>query len=273
MINYYIKKIAWVIGVVTIILLLSRKFIPLFFEHNYKDLENLYKGGVKFIIFCAIVFLIKKDNLIHWKYISKNNLSSLLVIIALLYFSLQHTFTKIEELKISISNLQHYSYLFQCFATGFLEEFVFRIHVFSLVCYAYKKNLEVNNFKPVLMTSFLFAIVHFTNLFNDDFDKFSVINQVMFAFVVGVILQSVFYKWNNIFLNVGIHALINYHGMAKSRLFHIQNHAPDVSDLQNFKESFIACVVLGFFIGLPIFYLSVKNRPNYLIKSQMVHVE
>lgn len=264
--NYYTKRILLLISLVFVLLVTLRKILPILFEKNYEDNIFLYQGIIKLILLFITIYIIQKDKLINWDFIYKNTFLSLIASSLLIFFSLQHTFTKINELKISVSDFTHYCYIFQCLATGFFEEFFFRILIFSYVCNALQSNLKTNNYKPILITSFLFSIVHLTSLFNDDIDKVSVLNQMMFAFVIGVILQSIFFRWNTIFLNSIIHAVLNYNGMIKSKLFMIEDNSVDVSAFENFIQSFITFVILLLIIALPLTYVSVRNRKNYLIK-------
>jgi membrane protease YdiL (CAAX protease family) len=265
--NYFRKRIFFLIIIIFIFLVISRKLLTLVFEESYLENIFLVQFFLKLFLLFFTIILIRRDNLINWVYINKNFFIALFFSVLLVYFSLQHTYEKLHELNITLSSFKHYSYLSQCLITGFFEEFFFRILIFSYVCKSFFLYSEHKVYKQILFTSFLFSIVHLTNLFNEDIDKLSVLNQIMFAFIIGIILQSIFYRWHNIYLNSIIHGLINYNGMRKSKLFNIENNEIEVTSFDSFTQSLITFVILGLILALPIIIFSVKKRNNNLLKK------
>lgn len=266
--NYYTKRIVILLFSVAVLLIATRKLLlSIVPENEYEQNLFLYQGIVKLILLIITIWIIKKDKLINWEFTHKNIFRSGLVIALLLYFSLQHTQSIVAEFKVSVSNFNMYTYILQCLTTGFFEEFFFRILIFSYVCNAFHTKSKENNYKTVLTTSFLFAITHLTNLFNDEMDAISVINQMMFAFIIGIFFHSIFFRINNIFLISILHSVVNFNGMIKSKLFKIGDHSIEASTSDDFIQSFITFIIVGLVIVFPVLYFGLKNKNNVLIKE------
>lgn len=262
------KKIILSIGIVFSILILVRTVMPFLFEKEYSENEFVILGVLKLILLIGTLFVLKREDMINWEYTFKNLIITSIVSLLLIYLSLQHVFSKINELKLKVSNYDHFCYAFNCLTTGLFEEFFFRILVFAYVCKIVSQRFEGDYYKPILWTSFLFAIVHITGFLTGQIDFESVINQMMFAFLIGIILQSVLFRFNNIYLGSTLHALINYNGMINQKLFKIESHSVDGSFFDEFIQTITTFITIGLFVVLPIFYFSLKNRNNYLIKRQ-----
>ncbi len=261
------KKIILSIGTVFIILILVRTILPFLFEKKYSENEFLIQGILKLILLLGTLFVLKREQLINWEYTFKNLIVTSIVSLLLIYLSLQLVFSKIIDLKIKVSNYDHFSYAFNCIATGLFEEFFFRVLIFVYVCKTVSQSVNGNYFKPVLWTSFLFAVVHITGFLTGQIDIVSSINQMMFAFLIGIILQSIFFRFNNIYLVSTLHALMNYNGMINQKLFKIETHSVEGSFFDEFIQTIVTFVFIGLFVVFPILYFSLKNRKNYLIKD------
>jgi len=83
------------------------------------------------------------------------------------------------------------------------EEFIFRGYIQS-VCIQ-----KFGSWKGVLTASFLFALMHFMNLFDDPQNMQGITFQFLFAFAIGIILGYLFLKTQNIYPIIFLHFLFN----------------------------------------------------------------
>lgn len=106
----------------------------------------------------------------------------------------------ITNVKFFLSNL----------STGIFEEVLFRVFVFYFIMQR-MKNKKNAIWKSTLWTSLCFGLVHTLN-FVSGLDIVSYIILVVFATVVGIILQGFYLRTKSIILVAVLHGLINYFG-------------------------------------------------------------
>lgn len=94
-------------------------------------------------------------------------------------------------------------------AVGFVEEFVFRGAIFPLCIKAFKKTN-----RPIVLSaivsSLMFGIVHFVNLFSQPENIMGITSQVFFATSIGVFFCGLMVRTENIVIPCIIHALVNF---------------------------------------------------------------
>jgi len=94
-------------------------------------------------------------------------------------------------------------------AVGVVEEFIFRGTIFPLCIKALK-----NSRRPILigaiLSSSLFGIVHFINLFSQPDNLIGITSQVFFALSIGVFFSGLMVRTENIIIPAFIHALVNF---------------------------------------------------------------
>jgi membrane protease YdiL (CAAX protease family) len=207
----------------------------------------------KTLIIILTFFLIKKYN---YSIINKNKIPITIISIILIYLSLD---TLQSEIKTTINFNTNLLFLMYCLAVAFFEELFFRVFIFN-----YLKEIGYKYFKLIIISSLIFGFAHFINFFNDDYQKYSVINQIVFAFGIGVLLQSIYVKFRSITICIMIHALINYYGSYKSRLVNYNNSIESINlesvySFNDFISTFLSLILILFIIVLPISYLLRKN--------------
>lgn len=136
------------------------------------------------------------------------------------------------------------------------EEVVFRGYIFNLF-----KKYDYSFLKSILLTSLLFSLAHTANSFRVD-DVWSILNQLIFSFALGLLLGSIFALTNNLLLVCVLHFLINI----PSTLQRISNvSASDVTTADpTFSEEILSTL---FFImlmlpvlALAIYYLRIARK-------------
>ncbi|CEN54179.1 CPBP family intramembrane glutamic endopeptidase [Capnocytophaga canis] len=217
------------------------------------EIHYLLKIGAKMILCLLTLWLIKKNN---FQTSNKNNIIITVVGIVIFCFSL---FTIQKKIPSVISFDTNLLFLLSCLAVALFEELFFRVFIFNAL-----KRMRYKSFKLILITSIVFGLAHLVNFFNTDYEKLSVFNQVVFAFSIGLLLQSIYVKFKSITICIVIHTIINYFGTYKARLIHynplIENtHLESSYTFTDFIGTFLALIIItGIFI-LPISYLLQKH--------------
>lgn len=266
--NIYLKKL--ILSVVVFFMVMyfagyGLKLIP-----EYSENKNLIHGCFKLTFLFVIVYFIRKESFFNWEYFFKNKILSVIVCALLIYGAISTTFNQMIQQKIAVSDYDHYSYLFVSMSTGFLEEFLFRILIFGYICKALESTSRTNHYFEVIVTGSLFAFLHFYNALyiNSTYDFLGIVNQVLLATSVGIFLQSLFYRLNNIILNSIIHGILNYSGTRNTKLFGIERPADNLSIQQELLQSFAVTGLLITVLVIPVLILCVRNRENKMIRYE-----
>ena len=116
-------------------------------------------------------------------------------------------------------------------------------------------------FISIILTSLIFGFSHITNLFNPEFHKISVVNQILFAISIGFILQSIYIRTKSLTFIICLHTLINYFGSYKKYLLfgEIENIESQYS-FNDFVTTFISILIFTIIIVLPLSYLLIRNE-------------
>ena len=122
------------------------------------------------------------------------------------------------------------------------------------------KKLKKNLLFSILVTSTLFALAHLTNLFLSSYDTYSVINQTLFAFSIGIFLQVVNIRTNSLVLVMFFHALINYWGSYRSKLVQIIPETLSEQTFNDFSTTFISIILFSLLILLPLSWVIIRNK-------------
>ncbi|MBP9793712.1 MAG: CPBP family intramembrane metalloprotease [Flavobacterium sp.] len=265
--NKYLLRAVSLIIFVFIYLVLTRQLVSVFYSDDNKNNLFIIQSIIKMPLLFLTLFLISKEKKFNHGFLYKNIFLGLLICSLLIYFSLHFAYIKISTYKVFVTSYDFYSYLSQCLVTGFFEEFFFRVLIFGYICLAYSNYHYKNYYREVILTSFLFAIAHLSGIFNKNIDMISIVNQVMFAFLIGIVLQAIMYRFNNIFLNSIIHGLINFNGMLNQKLLKLKRVEEETTAFEDFSQSLFTFILLGVLVVFPIFYFSFRRRKNHFIEE------
>lgn len=170
----------------------------------------IISGASKLLILLGFYLAFKKEPFFDVKKVLRNNVGVLIVVGILLFLSLRFSLHYIG-IRYSWGNLT--AYYTKCFSVGLMEEVLCRWIIFGLVVVAYPKR---SVFGQIITASAIFALFHIGNLITGYLDIFSVLNQMMFAFLLGLFFQGLLIRFKNILLVAALHGLINFHGMYNS---------------------------------------------------------
>jgi len=82
-------------------------------------------------------------------------------------------------------------------------------------------------------------------LLNPDVVKISILNQVVFAFGIGVLLQSLLLRFKSLFLIITLHSLLNYFGSYKRILHHQEQAIQNDYSFTSFLPSLFFTLILN----------------------------
>jgi membrane protease YdiL (CAAX protease family) len=227
-------------------------------------------GVVKFILFLYVLFLISKQEYLKLRSVLKNIIFFVCLSAVLIFFSIEHSFNVIESSKINISNIRLYSYFFQCLSTGFFEEFFFRILIFGIISSYFYQPIKKNVYKEAVLTSLIFSLCHLSNLLNSSYDFIGVLNQVIFAFLIGMIFQSILQKFNNIIIVSVLHGLTNFLGTIKSKLLLLAKYTEGGNSYEDFLNSLVMAFIISIIIVLPMSFYCLKCKENKLLQNNIL---
>lgn len=149
--------------------------------------------------------------------------------------------------------------LMATFLGAFAEEIFFRGYVFGLL-----RKEGCSTYKAVILSSLLFAGIHFANAFRYG-DTWSVINQVCFAFLMGIMLCSIFALTKNLLIVSLYHFVINIPS-ALSSVIQVRKESQNVPIVTTFSEDLISTLVFILLLSPVImvsdYYMKLVKKEN-----------
>jgi membrane protease YdiL (CAAX protease family) len=139
-------------------------------------------------------------------------------------------------------------HLIRCISVGGLEEFLFRYLIFVYFLEKFKRYLS-----SIFFVSLIFALFHISNLFFGS-GLYSFILQIETAFIIGLILQYIFLKTNNLIIVITIHALFNFFGTYHSL------ESTQINEYIGFKDFITSqiLILVIYAILIPIYLWGLK---------------
>jgi membrane protease YdiL (CAAX protease family) len=222
------------------------------FHNDYSSGYLIAMTILKVSLFIITLFLLHNEKI---KVSNFNKTKCLLLIIGIVVFArLYHNVLSESEIyKMNIDYFKLTFYSLHNFFIGLFEEFYFRLYIFSLLCSLYKKNL----FKISVLTSFLFAIVHLSNLLLNSYSCNDVVFQVMFAFAIGIFFQILLIKFKNIYIPVLIHFFIDFNSDFSGKFFNVS--PKEVNDT-GFDYSTFGIVLTFIILTLIFAYFNLRKK-------------
>jgi membrane protease YdiL (CAAX protease family) len=169
-----------------------------------------------------------------------------------------------QSMVYNLSFAEYVMYIFKTFSVAFWEELLFRYYLFTIIFYHLSR--KMNAYAVVLLTSLIFALIHFLNLFNPNIFKLSIIIQVFFAFGIGVLLQSIFLRTKNLMTAMVIHFAVNIFGTYSRYYEHTSEmkiNAVESYTYTEFFESFISVAILVSIIMIPLSMIIMPRQIEF----------
>jgi membrane protease YdiL (CAAX protease family) len=245
------KKYFYLAFIVFALYIITNRCIIFPFFNDYQMFITISKT---FWVIVLLFYLIRWKRF-SFKFITTDLFWAMCLMFPAIYLSFD--FIQKEGLKHSISLKENIEFLIFCISTGFFEEVLFRgVLTFGLIEH-YKCNPK-KKYQIVFITSILFGIVHTVNMINTLYHPLSVLSQVYFAFFMGLLLHSLFFRYGNILIPITVHSLINYLGSYQSQLFNIESETSS-SHFEDMLSSLATFSSIGFIFILPAMYLLLSQ--------------
>lgn len=179
----------------------------------------------------------------------------------------------IVSVKISIEaygiDMNKYSvFVFKQILVASTEELLFRFYTFVILFAYFKESWSLR--RTVWVSSFLFAIIHLVNMFNPGMVKLSVLVQVIFAFGIGVLFQSILLRTRSLLLVVSLHFAVNMFGSYRSYFEDFRKPMQITEDIYTYSDFFGSLILVGILVFLIMIPLSLKIMPNSIKIEQKI---
>lgn len=199
--------------------LLDFKIINIAFTDDLK-INNIYSNAISRTIgILLVIFLLRYLKI---KIIDKDNMKVKIGVIIFIIPAIIVAINNYPWLSL-IDNTAYYndnyfyliSYIIiECLIVGIFEELVFRVLIYKVFTLFFKERYKNNQNKQIiyslLFSSLVFSLAHaFSSL-----SFGSVLMQVGYTFLLGLMLNFIIYKTNNIFYCILIHTIYNIGGYA-----------------------------------------------------------
>lgn len=202
----------------------------------------------KGILFSGILFTIARRNVLKGRLKQLTSFSFSKIVfpaVALLIIYLGVSFANHKFGSIGIGEC--ILLLLLTFTGVFAEEFAFRFFIPVNLIW-----LRLPVHKVILISSGLFALIHSVNFFKFENDIYGTINQVIFAFFMGILLASLFFITRSILFTTLYHFFVNLPAaFNKVRMENIP--ASQSSTDQSFIDNITGCVLFALFMSPAIF--------------------
>jgi membrane protease YdiL (CAAX protease family) len=164
---------------------------------------------IRISLIAIAFYLIKKFRFVEFTGLDNwqkfENLQAVLIAIVFIIFGFTTNFNIYANAEFKLL----LSFAISTLAVGIFEELAFRGIIFPLLIKSFSKSKRPILISAVL-SSFLFGIVHFINLFSQPENIIGITSQVFFATAIGVFFCGLMVRTENILIPCIIHALINF---------------------------------------------------------------
>lgn len=211
-------------------------------------------------LFCILILLKFRTRLLKEfsSFLHVKNLQAL--IIPIMVFAII-IFGRIGDFK-PLSSTELTLLIFNSLAIGFTEEFIFRGTILPI--WMKKTN---NLYVGTLISSLLFGLFHYVNLFREPDNLDGVTSQVIFAFILGIFLAGLTIRTRNILLPSFIHALFNLAfssiSLDKSQVVEKANQNVESS----YQDLILTLVIYAVIAGSGILMIWLDRRKKSISKE------
>ena len=255
-----------ILYIITIVIIV---FVGSFFKDYLSQYYSvIYSNSIASFIFKGFLiilsfFLIKKLNLFTFIGLNNpfkiNHPTALIVPILIIGIVI---ISKID-LYLAVNRYLLILFLFSVIVTGIFEEISMRgiLLPLFLKLFNFKK---MSLYKGVILSSIIFSLLHYMNMFTKDYSFSNATSQVIFAFCIGVYFCGLFFRTGNIISSILIHSAFNF-AFGTELLEEIRdvNKSPIGSEINNFMELVPTLIVYLVIITIGILMIRFSDKESY----------
>jgi len=231
-----------------------------------KIAKQISKITIRTILIIASFVMIKKLRLIDftglnsWK--THRNIHAPVIAFVFIIFGIAANWSTYKSASIELLFL----YAISVSVVGIFEEFLFRGAIFPL----FIKSFDPTN-KPILisavLSSLMFGIVHFINLFSQPENIIGITSQVFFATSIGVFFCGLMVRTENILIPIIVHALVNFSFGAGELKQSIEENS-DIEKISGINWSSLVPTTIFFsFIFIGGMYMILKTDKEKILNT------
>lgn len=252
-----LKKKAFYISLLIFILILFFKYLRDFIASSeFSDFKFVVLTFSRILFIALVLYLIQYFNLFNKSFYLNSSFFYFFLSILLIFITVNYSNEVLMDLDDQNKNFEHSFFLLYYLSVGFFEELFVRVLMFGIF---YRLFFNGKKFRLILITSAFFALFHVTNLFDSEFVKISVINQILYAFGMGMIFQSLLIRVNNVILISVIHGLFDYRMTLRPEFSEIRSSVDSSFSYESFYQTLIFFVLFNLIVVLPFSYFLTKN--------------
>jgi membrane protease YdiL (CAAX protease family) len=155
------------------------------------------------------------------------------------------------------------------FAVGIVEELTFRGAIFPLLIQSLS-NTKQPILKSALLSSGMFGMVHFVNLFSQPENFIGIISQVFFATAIGVFFCGLMVRTENILIPCVLHALVNFSfGAGELKQTIQEKSSTDGISAADWNSLIPTSIFFSFILLGGVYMIQKTNKENILNKLNL----
>lgn len=151
-------------------------------------------------------------------------------------------------------------------STGFFEEFLFRFLIFFGLLRWFASYSLRHVLVAMLITSFVFGLMHMLNLRHPNYALQGALNQVILAFGLGMLFQAVLIRYRSMLVIILLHAAVNFFGMYNTYFGSTDKMVSGIDIHNRYSLSFsdfVGVAVITIVLLLPLSMLFFPVKQNY----------
>ncbi|HMP14950.1 MAG TPA: CPBP family intramembrane metalloprotease [Saprospiraceae bacterium] len=222
---------------------------------------------VRAILVIVVVILIQKFKLVAfsglttWRKIK--NIQAALIAIVFIIIGITSNWHKY------FNSPNHLLLLFaiKTLSVGIVEELLFRGTIFPLFIQSFEKSKRTLLISAIL-SSLLFGLIHYVNLFSQPENFIGITSQVFFATSIGVFFCGLMVRTGSILIPIVIHALINF-SFGAGELSQAIEKASEFNNISSLTDlnTLIPTTIFFTFIFIGGIYMIKKTDEEEIIKK------
>lgn len=268
------KEFTW--SILTLLALIAGLSLKLPLEAALNDLSanhlrnDLLAGSlVRLFIIVGSVYFISKKGFLRFNGLDPFSMASLWLLLVPTLMISQIALSEIEIFRQAETPML---LLFGISTTliGVLEELILRGIILPLLLKNYA-NRSYSFIKAIILSSLLFGVIHFINLFREPDNFLGILSQVIFAVGIGFYMAALLFRTQNILAPIFIHFLINFSGGAKKLK---ENINYDMATTEGFGITdlipvFILAII---FAVIGLYMIKDVNKEEWIYKISFIRI-